>query len=75
MANYKGKFPDIGQSLYTLDVKEKRFKDAHLPGEAERTEREGYSGPFSICITNKNTGYYPLNYIFMNFINVLQIDT
>lgn len=58
---------------------EKQFKGAYLPEQEKRQQRKGYAGQFSIRITNKNTSHSPLNYIvwtyFMNFINVLQIDT
>lgn len=64
MANYKGKFTDIGQSLYTLEVKERSsLRMLIYLGRRKGQRKEGYNGQFSICITNNNTGYYPLNYI------------
>lgn len=63
MANYKGKFTDIGQGLYTLEVKERSgLRMLIYLGRRKEHRRKGYNGPFSIWITNKNTGYYPFNY-------------
>lgn len=50
MANYKGKFTDIGQSLYTLEVKGRSsLRMLIYLGRRKEQRTEGYNGQFSIC--------------------------
>jgi hypothetical protein len=52
MANYKGKFTDIGRVCRLGSEREKQLKGTDLPGPLQG-QRGGHSGQFSICITNK----------------------
>lgn len=53
MANYKGKFTDIGQSsTYPGSKEEKQLKDAYLPGWKERRKQGGIQWPI-FCLYYK----------------------
>lgn len=40
MANYKGKFPDIGHTPHPGSKREKQFNSADLPGPRKEQRRE-----------------------------------